>query len=45
MPAGTLKTGETDYECAVRELEEETGYKAGRLEKIITIMPQSAVSE
>ncbi|MEM4636742.1 MAG: NUDIX hydrolase, partial [Nitrososphaerota archaeon] len=44
IPAGTLKTGETDYECAVRELEEETGYKAGRLEKIITIMPSPGYS-
>ncbi len=32
LPAGTLEPGENPYSCAVRELEEETGYKAGRLE-------------
>lgn len=44
IPAGTLRSGETDYECAVRELEEETGYKAGRLEKIVTVMPSPGYS-
>ncbi|RLE72593.1 MAG: hypothetical protein DRJ37_02495 [Thermoprotei archaeon] len=32
LPAGTLEPGENPYSCAMRELEEETGYKAGRLE-------------
>lgn len=31
IPAGTFETGEDPYECAIRELEEETGYKADGL--------------
>lgn len=34
IPAGKLDPGETPEACAVRELEEETGYRAGRLEKL-----------
>lgn len=33
-PAGTLEEGETPDFCADRELQEETGYKAGHLERI-----------
>lgn len=32
IPAGTLEPGEDPEACAIRELEEETGRKAGRLE-------------
>lgn len=32
IPAGTLEADETPIECAGRELMEETGYRAGRLE-------------
>lgn len=34
IPAGTLEPGESPYECAMRELEEETGYKPSKLTKL-----------
>jgi ADP-ribose pyrophosphatase len=34
LPAGTLEPGETPEACARRELEEETGYRAGRLSQL-----------
>ncbi len=34
IPAGTLHPGEDPRECAIRELQEETGYKPGKLEAI-----------
>lgn len=34
IPAGKLDPGETPEACAARELEEETGMRAGRLEKL-----------
>ena len=34
VPAGTLTPGEKPDDCAFRELEEETGYRAGRLVKM-----------
>jgi len=34
VPAGTLEEGESPAECAKRELEEETGYKAGSVREI-----------
>lgn len=33
VPAGKLDPGEAPEACAARELEEETGYRAGRLER------------
>ena len=37
IPAGTLDPDETRAACAARELAEETGYRTGRLEPLITI--------
>jgi ADP-ribose pyrophosphatase len=34
LPAGTLRKGEDPWECAHRELIEETGYSAAHLEKL-----------
>ena len=34
IPAGKLDPGESPEACAVRELAEETGYRAGRIEKL-----------
>lgn len=34
IPAGKLDAGETPENCALRELEEETGYAAGTLKKL-----------
>ncbi|MBW2270771.1 MAG: NUDIX hydrolase [Deltaproteobacteria bacterium] len=38
VPAGKLDPGETPTECAARELEEETGWRPGRLEHLATIL-------
>lgn len=37
VPAGRLDAGESPERCAHRELEEETGMRAGRLERLTTI--------
>ena len=43
IPAGKKDTaGEPGEVCAARELEEETGYRAGKLEKLTTIYPSVA---
>jgi len=34
LPAGTIEEGEDPVTCAKRELEEETGYKAGKLKPL-----------
>ena len=45
IPAGTLEEGE-DYEtCAARELEEELGFSAGRLERLLLIYPSPGVMD
>jgi ADP-ribose pyrophosphatase len=36
LPAGTLEPHENPAETAIRELAEETGYRAGRIEHILT---------
>lgn len=37
IPAGKLDPGETPERCAIRELEEETGWRAGRVERLGSI--------
>jgi ADP-ribose pyrophosphatase len=39
FPAGKIDPGEDDLTCAMRELEEETGYTAGAWRAITTIYP------
>lgn len=38
IPAGKLEPGEDPRDCARRELEEETGYRAGRLDFLVSLL-------
>ncbi len=38
IPAGKLHPGEDPKDCAVREVEEETGYKVNRLEPLLSFL-------
>lgn len=42
IPAGKLDKGEPPLKCVNRELEEETGYKAGRVQKLLSFWPTAA---
>lgn len=42
IPAGKLSRGEKPLACVRRELEEETGYRAGRLERLLSYWPTPA---
>ncbi len=44
IPAGTIKHGESPEECAMRELQEETGYVALSLELLGSIYPSPGYS-
>ena len=39
IPAGTLEKGESPRHCAIREIQEETGYKAKVMTHLITYYP------
>ncbi len=44
IPAGTLEEGESPDECARRELIEETGFQASKLDKMIELYPSPGFS-
>ncbi len=43
LPAGTKEKNENSFNCAKRELEEETGYYPEKLKKLITIYPSPGI--
>ncbi|MCA9243134.1 MAG: NUDIX hydrolase [Phycisphaerales bacterium] len=45
LPAGTLEPGEDPVECAKRELTEETGYSAGRMEPLAEMWPSPGICD
>jgi 8-oxo-dGDP phosphatase len=47
LPGGPVDAGEGPYEAAARELEEQTGYRAGRLQPMVTVQaaPDFAAGE
>lgn len=42
LPAGKIDPGETPLQCAARELQEETGYKAEKLTELGRVYPAAA---
>lgn len=45
LPAGKLEYGEDPTACAIRELKEETGYSAEKIEKVLTLYPAPAFAD
>lgn len=45
LPAGTRERGEAAERCAARELEEETGYRAGRLEPLLEFYASPGITD
>jgi ADP-ribose pyrophosphatase len=45
IPAGKLEEGESPEACAVRELEEETGFRAGKIRRILEYFPSPGFSD
>ncbi len=45
FPAGTREEGESAKECARRELIEETGYRPGKLEKVVDLFTSPGYSD
>jgi len=44
IPAGTLEKGEKPRSCAIREFQEETGYKAKKMTRFLTYYPSVGYS-
>ena len=44
LPAGHIRPDEKPDECALRELKEETGFTAGKIEKILSYHPSTEYS-
>ena len=44
IPAGKLEKGEDAESCVLRELEEETGFRAGKISKILEYFPSPGFS-
>lgn len=44
IPAGKMEEGEGTEMCAQRELEEETGFRAGKLEELLKFYPSPGIS-
>jgi 8-oxo-dGTP pyrophosphatase MutT (NUDIX family) len=44
VPAGRCEEGEAPHTSAIRETEEETGYRPGRIEPLVTINPLNGIS-
>jgi ADP-ribose pyrophosphatase len=45
IPAGKLSKGEDPLDCVRRELEEETGYVAAKIRKLLSFWPTAAFSD
>lgn len=45
IPAGKLDMGEDPESCAIRELEEETGFRAGKLQKLFSMKSTPGFSD
>lgn len=45
LPAGHMRNDETPKDCAIRELKEETGYLAGKIEKLLSYHPSTEYSD
>ena len=45
IPAGKLNSGEPPVDAARRELEEETGYRAGKLKRLVEVYPSPGYTD